>query len=82
MGVDVGLYRHSSLLSAYWYVLTWRYKRIGLTTRVYGICLHVAIKIDAEEVCGGQQLCAGAGAGIEGAVQAMNELFEENRHNG
>ena len=27
-------------------------------------------------------MCAGAGAGIEGAVHAMNELFEENRHNG
>ena len=40
------------------------------------ICL--ATRNDAEEVCGVQQLCVG----IEGAVHAINELFEENRHNG
>ena len=44
------------------------------------ICL--ATRIDAVEVCGVQQLCAGASAGIVGAVHAMNELLEENRHNG
>ena len=37
----------------------------------------MATRLDVEEVCGVSQLCAGIGAGIEGAVHALNELFEE-----
>ena len=40
------------------------------------VCL--ATQFDAEEVCGVCQLYAGTIAGIEGVVNALNELFEEN----
>ena len=43
MGVDVHLYRRTSLLSAQ-YVATQRYKRMRLTTRVYGILIPLMLK--------------------------------------
>ena len=52
--------------------------------RVVGKVIWLATKLDAKEVCGGiSQLCAGTGAGIEGAsaVHALNQLFEENHQN-
>ena len=39
-------------------------------------------KLDAEEVCGVRQLCAGTGSGIKNVVHALNELFDENHLNG
>ena len=42
------------------------------------VCL--ATKGDIEELCGVSQLCAGTAAGIEGAVHAINELFEEKKN--
>ena len=50
--------------------------------RVLGKAASLATRIDAEEVCGVDQLCAGAKAGIEGAVHAMQEIFEEKKHGG
>ena len=45
--------------------------------RLIGKVICMATRLDVEEVCGVSQLCAGIGAGIEGAVHALNELFEE-----
>ena len=50
--------------------------------RVVGKMICLATQLDAEEVCGVNQLCAGTGAGIEGAVHALSELFEENSMDG
>ena len=37
---------------------------------------------DAEEVAGINQLCAGTKTGIEAAIHAVNEMFEEHKANG
>ena len=49
--------------------------------RVLGKAICLGTRIDVKKVCGVQQLCAGVGAGIDGAAHAMNELLEDNRHN-
>jgi hypothetical protein len=38
--------------------------------------------MDVEAECGTAQLCSGVSAGIEGAVHAMSDLFNENSGNG
>ena len=50
--------------------------------RVVGKAICLATRIDVEEATGVNQLCAGTRAGIEGAIHAVNELFEENKHDG
>ncbi len=45
--------------------------------RVVAKVICLVTRLDAEEVCGATQLCAGVGAGIEGAVHAISELFED-----
>ena len=50
--------------------------------RVIGKVVCMVTKIDAESVCGVSQLCAGLGAGIEGAVHALNELFDDHSREG
>jgi len=49
---------------------------IGETLRrIIGKVVCLATRIDAELVCGTDQLCGGVKCGIEGAVHAMNDLF-------
>jgi len=43
------------------------------------ICLDTCS--DASVICGSDQLCAGLQCGIEGAIHAMNELFDINSSN-
>ena len=50
--------------------------------RVVGKVVCMVTKSDAEVVCGVDQLCAGLGAGIEGAVHALHDLFDVNGKNG
>ena len=50
--------------------------------RVVSKTICLVTRFDAEEVCGVTQLCAATRAGIEGAVHALNELFEENQEDG
>ena len=50
--------------------------------RVMGKAMSLATRMDAEEVAGVTQLCAGTRAGIEGAIHALNDLFEVNKANG
>jgi len=50
---------------------------IGETLRrVIGKAVCMATCLDATLACGSDQLCAGLRAGIEGAIHAMNELFD------
>ena len=46
--------------------------------RILGEVMALATGMDVEEECMTDQLCSGLKAGIEGAVHAMRELFEEN----
>ena len=56
---------------------------IGETLRrIIGKTVCLETKGDIEELCGVSQLCAGTAAGIEGAVHAINELFEEKNQDG
>ena len=50
--------------------------------RVVGKAIYLVTRFDPEEVCGVTQLCARFRDEIEGAVHALNELFEENREDG
>ena len=45
------------------------------------LCKAVALatSMDVTDLCGIDQLCSGIKGGIEGAVHAMRELYEENR---
>ena len=38
--------------------------------------MALAMKIDVQDVCGADQLCADVKAGIEAAVHAIRDLFE------
>ena len=50
--------------------------------RVIGKAVCMATRMDIEESSGVRQLCAGIKAGIEGAVHAVNELFDERKNDG
>ena len=50
--------------------------------RVIGKVVCLVTKVDAEHLCGVSQLCAGLGAGIEGAIHAINEIFDDNSKDG
>ena len=56
---------------------------IGETLRrLIGKAVGMVTRYDVEEVCGIDQLCAGMRAGIEGAVHAINDLFDEHSNDG
>ena len=44
--------------------------------RVLGKVVALVTRADLEEVCGTYQLCSGLRAGVEGAIQAVKELFD------
>ena len=44
--------------------------------------MAIATGGDIEELCGVHQLCSGLQAGVEGAIHAMRELYQENRGTG
>ena len=48
------------------------------------ICKSVAefTKIDLEETCSTDQLACGLKAGVEGAIQALSDVFDDNKENG
>ena len=50
--------------------------------RIVCKALAFATGSDVAELCGVSQLCSGLEAGIEGAVHAIRDLFEDNRGNG
>ena len=50
--------------------------------RILSKVMAAATSADVEELCGTNQLCSGLKAGIEGAVHAMNDLFEESSGEG
>ena len=43
--------------------------------------IWLVICFDASVICGSDQLSAGLQCGIEGAIHAMNELFDTNKPN-
>ena len=47
--------------------------------RIIGKVMAFATGTDVEDLCGGDQLCSGLRAGIEGAVHAMRELYDEHK---
>ena len=49
--------------------------------RIVGKAICSVTRFDASVVCGSDQLCAGLQCGIEGAIHAMNELFDANLSN-
>ena len=44
--------------------------------------MALATGTDVEDLCGVDQLCSGLRAGIEGAVHAMRELYDEHKEDG
>ena len=48
------------------------------------ICKSVAefTKIDHEETCSTDQLACGLKAGVEGAIHALSEVFDDNKEDG
>ena len=50
--------------------------------RVMCKCMAEAANKDLEETCGSQQLACGVKAGIEGAVHAVEELFNSTKEDG
>ena len=50
--------------------------------RILSKVMAAATSADVEELCGTNQLCSGLKAGIEGAVHAIKELYEENSGTG
>ena len=56
---------------------------IGETLRrLIGKAVGMVTRYDVEEVYGIDELCAGMRAGIEGAVHAINDLFDEHSNDG
>ena len=50
--------------------------------RIEAKAMALATKIDVQDICGADQLCAGTKAGIEAAVHAMRDLFETDETEG
>ena len=50
--------------------------------RVIGKTVCMITRTDTEEVAGIDQLCEGMKLGIEGAIHAVNDMFNENKVNG
>ena len=47
-----------------------------------GKAVSNATRFDIEEVCGVRQLCAGIRAGIEGAIHALNDVYDDQCDDG
>jgi len=50
--------------------------------RIEAKAMALATRLDIQDVCGADQLCAGIKAGVEAAVHAMKELFEAEETEG
>ena len=50
--------------------------------RVMAKAVMIVAGGDVQEVCGSDQLCSGLQAGIEAAIHAMHDLFEEHKGSG
>ena len=50
--------------------------------RIEAKAMALATRLDVQEVCGADQLCAGPKAGIEAAVHAMCKLLESDETEG
>ena len=50
--------------------------------RLMGKVVMLLAGEDVKDVCGSDQLCAGADAGVEAVVQAVNTLFDEHQGSG
>ena len=46
--------------------------------RILGKIVALVTRPDLEEVCGADQLCSGLRSGLEGAIHAVRELFDEH----
>jgi hypothetical protein len=50
--------------------------------RILGKPVCMLLRPDVEDVCKSDQLCVGIKAGIEGAIHAITDMFEQNKSNG